>query len=700
MDYKQLAGVDLDEYHLVEIIGSGGMSAVYRAYQEELERNVAVKVLSSQLATDTSYITRFNQEAKIAASLEHSHIVPVYDFGIRDEMMYVVMRLLTGGTLRDKMRGDAMNPHEAMAIITAVAQALDYAHGRNIVHRDVKPGNVMFDAQGMAYLVDFGIARATQHDMSLTADNIVLGTPLYMPPEQWQGVTPVAATDQYALAVIAYEMLTGYPAFAGASSQNLMYQHMNDVPIPANQANPQLSPEVALVLNRAMAKSATDRYPLISNFANALRQAIQQPATRATMEHPVPAISSQQAETVMRQPAPQPEPSPQPTYQPPSPTPQAKRDVSNTTFIIGGGFAGLILLTVLVIGGGFALIQFTNRGNNDNNDSGSVVIDDSTNEDVAPTPILPDSPTLTPLPLPDIDIVGLSNAVVSERATLVNEPTIPVRDATFSPDGQVVVSAHGDGTIRFWRNGVATTRNAHADVASTLDFTPNGQFVASGGRDNVVHIWQVDTAEKVQSLTGHTSVIRDLEFSADGTRLATASEDQTIRVWRVSDWSLEATLRGHNNTVYALAFSPDGTLLASGGQGNRVHLWDMTELRFNRYLDAHLEAVRDVDFSPDGQKIVSSSTDNSIKIWDLSSNRVLHSMDGHGRDVWTVVFSPDGAMIASGGRDNNMRLWETTTGNQLQNITSMSGWVLGIDFSADGSKIVTASGDGTVRLWE
>lgn len=701
MDYKQLAGVDLDEYSLVEVIGSGGMSAVYRAYQEELERHVAVKVLSSQLANDDNYITRFNQEAKIAASLEHPHIVPVYDFGVHREMMYVVMRYLTGGTLRDKMRGEAMNLNEAMNIISAVAHALDYAHGRQIVHRDVKPGNIMFDTQGMVYLVDFGIARATQQDMNLTAENMVMGTPRYMPPEQWRGVTPVPATDQYALAVIAYEMFTGIPAFAGASSQNLMYQHVNDMPMPANQANPQLSPDVATVLNRAMAKSPTDRYPLISNFANALRQAILQPPTPATMQHPVPeTVQHQASETALNQKAPQPAPKPQPSYQAPAPPHQAEpeRSTSTTTSIIGGGLVGLILLVVIVIVGGFAITQFNNRGDNDDNDS-DVAVDDNDNEDISPV-TLSDSPTVTPLPRPDIEIIGLTNDVISERATLVNEPTIPVRDATFSPDGQIIVSAHGDGTIRFWRDGVPAIRNAHQDVASTVDFTPNGQFVASGGRDNVVHIWQVDTAEKVQSLTGHTAVIRDLEFSADGTRLATASEDQTIRIWRVSDWSLEATLRGQNNTVYSVAFSPDGTLLASGGQGNRVHLWDMTELRFNRYLDSHTEAVRDVDFSPDDRKLVSSSTDNTIKIWDLNSNSVLQSMNGHGRDVWTVIFSPDGQMIASGGRDNNLRLWETETGRELQNINSMSGWVLGVDFSADGSQVVSASGDGTVRLWE
>jgi|GEM_PF-2739609 len=697
MDYKRLAGVVLDEYRLVDMMGSGGMSAVYRAYQEELDRHVAVKVLSSQLSTDSSYVARFNQEAKIAASLEHPHIVPVYDFGIHDDnMMFVVMRLLTGGTLLDKFDGQPMNKHEVITIVTAIAQALDYAHGRNIVHRDVKPGNIMFDGQGTTYLVDFGIARATQQtDVNLTAQNMVLGTPLYMPPEQWRGTTPVPATDQYALAVIAYQMVTGVPAFAGDSPQNLMYQHLNEMPSPANQMNPQLSSEVATVLNRAMSKTPTDRYPLITNFANALKQALQQPPTPVTVESQLP-------ETVVNQPAPQPQPiyqppAPQPT---PAPTPMVQSPSSNTmTNVIGGGMVGLILLVVIIIGGGFAITQFQNRGNNDTDttdvgDAGEVVPTEIILTGEAPS----DGVQLTPL-VPE-DIVGLGNFPLNQRATLVNEPTIPVRDAVYSPDGQVIASAHGDGTIRFWRGGTVTSRAGHEESGSTVDFSPDGQFVVSGGRDNDAKIWRVSDAQLVQTLSGHTGVLRDVEFSPDGSRLATASEDTTINIWRVSDWTLEKTLTEHDTRVLGLAWNHDGTLLASGGNDNRVHLWDMTELRFVRYLEAHSEQVRDVDFSPDGQLLVSSSTDNTLKIWDVESGNVLHSMDGHGRDVWTVMFSPDGQMVASGGRDNTLRLWDVATGAQLDNITAHAGWVLGIDFAPDGSEMVSAGGDGTIRIWE
>ena len=699
MDYKQLAGVELDEYSLVEIVGAGGMSAVYRSYQEELDRYVAVKVLSSQLANDTSYIARFNQEAKMAASLEHPHIVPVYDFGIHDEMMYVVMRLLMGGTLRDKMQGLAMNKHEVMHIITAIAQALDYAHGRNIVHRDVKPGNIMFDAQRIPYLVDFGIAKATQQqDLELTANNMVMGTPVYMPPEQWKGEQPLPATDQYALAVIAYEMLTGFPAFAGTSSQNLMYQHINDMPKLAHQLNSALPTQVSDVLQRALSKNAEDRYPQISNFANALGQALQQALAPETLQHRAhETVEHRAVETVARQASPQPVPAQAPVQ---DQSPQALPPMYEATSpnkmnsMIAGGIAGVILLTVLVLGGGFILMQFTNR------DDKSIPTSQAENPANNNNDELVEAPTLTPLPAPEIDLVGLSNFPLSQRVILSDEPTIPVRDTVYSPDGQIIASAHGDGTIRFWRGSNVSTHPAHTDVASALSFSPDGQYLASVGRDNNVKIWRVSDGQNIQTLSGHTAALRDVEFSPDGQRLATASEDLTIGIWRVSDWSLETMLRGHENRVFGLAWSPDSTLLASGGQEARIYLWDMTALRFTRYLVGHEESVRDVDFSPDGRKLVSSSTDDSIKIWDLETSRSLHTMGGHGRDVWTVVFSPNGRTIASGGRDNNLRIWDTETGTQLDNITSHAGWLLGVDFAPDGSAIVTASGDGTVRIWE
>lgn len=380
MNIRQLAGLDIDEYKLVSLIGQGGMSAVYRAYQEELDRDVAIKILSDQLAEDPNYIKRFQSEAKMAARLEHSYIVPVYDFGVQDNLSYVAMRLLNN-TLTDKMyASQAMSMNDVLMMLEQVAKALDYAHSKGIVHRDVKPGNIMFDDTRTAYLVDFGIAKATQQaDTGLTAENMVLGTPSYMSPELWRGEAPIGASDQYALAIVVFQVLTGQLPFQADNPSAVMYKHLNeDVPV-ASQLNPNLSYAVADVIQRGMHKDPRKRYPLVSNFVNALTQAITTPTSAvATQERPAvpdsPDYSVAQfsgepkmRETVPIQVVPRPPQQAQSNHpagasrQIPRPRRPRKQNRQNTVMmqVARGGIIGLgLILLLLIIGLAVAIYLF------------------------------------------------------------------------------------------------------------------------------------------------------------------------------------------------------------------------------------------------------------------------------------------------------------------------------------------------------
>ncbi|HEX2621777.1 MAG TPA: serine/threonine-protein kinase, partial [Phototrophicaceae bacterium] len=188
----QLSGLTLGQYELRDLLGQGGMGAVYRAYQRSLNREIAVKLLKAQTEQIPGYLERFAREAQTAATLEHPHIVAVHDFGhqmLEDEteLYYIIMRLLTGGSLADRLKdGRMLSLNETSSILTQLASALDYAHQRGVIHRDIKPGNIMFDAQGSAYIVDFGIARLTNLE-TLTETGMAMGTPAYMAPEQWRG---------------------------------------------------------------------------------------------------------------------------------------------------------------------------------------------------------------------------------------------------------------------------------------------------------------------------------------------------------------------------------------------------------------------------------------------------------------------------------------------------------------------------------
>ncbi|HEX3050616.1 MAG TPA: serine/threonine protein kinase [Aggregatilineaceae bacterium] len=281
MTINQLAGKQLGQYEVRELIGSGGMSVVYRGYQLSLKRDVAIKVLS--LVEDEDSLRRFNREAEIAAKLEHRSIIPVFDYGTQDGISYVVMRLLTGGTLAQQISGRHFVPYplpEAADLLKQIGSALDYAHSRGAIHRDIKPSNIMFDSDGGAYIVDFGIAKLLEGAGQLTATGRIMGTPLYMPPEQWRTEPAVPASDQYALAVVAYQMVTGRTPFEAPTPHGLMYQHLNET--PPTLIHTDVPPAIATVLHKALSKNPQDRYPNITAFAKAFEAAI--PSKRQTRE--------------------------------------------------------------------------------------------------------------------------------------------------------------------------------------------------------------------------------------------------------------------------------------------------------------------------------------------------------------------------------------------------------------------------------
>ncbi|HEX3054011.1 MAG TPA: serine/threonine-protein kinase, partial [Aggregatilineaceae bacterium] len=200
MGMANLSGTILGQYELRDLIGIGGMGTVYRGFQAGLRREVAVKVMSPQLALHPGYLERFNREAQTAASLVHHHIIPIHDYGTQQGYSYIVMRLLTGGTLAQRMeQGSLPSISETVELLKQLASALDYAHSQGVIHRDIKPSNIMFDNQGTAYLVDFGIAKLTEATQALTSSGTAMGTPAYMSPEQWRAEELTPAVDQYAL---------------------------------------------------------------------------------------------------------------------------------------------------------------------------------------------------------------------------------------------------------------------------------------------------------------------------------------------------------------------------------------------------------------------------------------------------------------------------------------------------------------------
>lgn len=282
MASQNLSGYQLGNYQLLQLLGEGGMGSVYRARQITLGREVAVKVLPAYLSAKPDFVTRFRREAETVAKLDrHPNIVSILEFDTQDGISYVVMPLLSGGSLSDRLRGvERFSLEHTSDLLQKLAGALDFAHAQGIIHRDIKPDNIMFDEFDTPLIVDFGIAKiVTGQVTTLTQQGAAVGTPAFMAPEQWKAKPVEPATDQYSLAIVVYMLLTGQLPFTAETPQGLMYLHIEEPPAPPSLYRRDIPDAVSAVLLKALSKDPRQRYPTVTAFAQAFDQAVRSAPT-------------------------------------------------------------------------------------------------------------------------------------------------------------------------------------------------------------------------------------------------------------------------------------------------------------------------------------------------------------------------------------------------------------------------------------
>jgi eukaryotic-like serine/threonine-protein kinase len=339
-----------DRYEVGRLLGTGGMAEVYEGRDRLLARRVAIKVLLGELGQDPSFLARFKREAQAAASLSHPNVVAVYDTGVQDSTHFIVMEYVEGRTLRDLLRIGGPPPPERAALIAAdVCNALAAAHARGLIHRDVKPANVMLTPDGTVKVMDFGIARATSSD-TITQTHAVIGTAQYISPEQVEGREVDARSDLYSLGCLLYEMLTGRVPFAGESPVSIAYRHVREDPVPPRRINPRIPPALEAITLRAMAKHPANRYQTAAELRADLERAL---AGRPLAAAPAPVGGFD---------------GPAPVTQAMPPLPYGYQPGGHPDELTAGGYAGrpkrrgrvaavvLSLLTVLLAAGAFAVV--------------------------------------------------------------------------------------------------------------------------------------------------------------------------------------------------------------------------------------------------------------------------------------------------------------------------------------------------------
>jgi WD40 repeat protein/serine/threonine protein kinase len=271
---EELVGQRIKGYELRDMIGVGGFGAVYRAYQPQVGREVAIKIILPTYANHPDFIRRFEVEAQVIARLEHPHIIPLYDYWRDAEGAYLVMRFLKGGSLRDRLKNGPLSLEQTSKMLDQIAGALAVAHRQGVIHRDIKPDNILLDDDGNAYLTDFGIAKDLAGGGNVTQADMVIGSPAYLSPEQVKSEEVVPQSDIYSLGVVLYEVLTGEHPFPGLPVTTLLIKHLQD-PLPHLQMSHQDIPEgVDEVIQRSTAKSVAERFPDAPTLAAAFRRVI------------------------------------------------------------------------------------------------------------------------------------------------------------------------------------------------------------------------------------------------------------------------------------------------------------------------------------------------------------------------------------------------------------------------------------------
>jgi serine/threonine protein kinase len=272
-----LIGKTIGKYQIQELLGRGGMGSIYRASHPTLDRDVAIKLIHLDKATDPHMAERFRREARVVAALRHAGIVQIYDFDIEADMLYMVMEYVPGESLAQRLdgiqaQGGRLPLDEALRLFKAIAEAAAYAHRQGVVHCDLKPGNVLLSTTGLPILTDFGISKFIS-GQRLTVTGDIMGTPHYMAPEQAAGGNVSTHTDVYGLGVILYELVTGVLPFNGDTSMSIAFKHVYEAPPPPRRLNPEISPALEQVILTAIAKAPTDRYPTARELLTALEAA-------------------------------------------------------------------------------------------------------------------------------------------------------------------------------------------------------------------------------------------------------------------------------------------------------------------------------------------------------------------------------------------------------------------------------------------
>ncbi len=704
-------GQQFGNYRLERLLGQGGFAEVYLGQHVYLNNRAAIKLLHAHLVGNDA--EHFLAEAKTLVDLVHPNIVRILDFAVHNGLPFLIMEYVPGGTLRHQHPTGSRLPLELVVrYIKQVASALQYAHDRHLIHRDVKPENMLLGKNQEIVLSDFGIATVAQSSDPLKKKDI-LGTPHYMAPEQISG-RPQVASDQYALGVVAYEWLCGDVPFHGPGL-HIMAQHKSRPVPPLRDTAPWVPHEIEKVVLKALAKDPQHRYASVQEFADALDHAYQRDLSRTLSLHSatasLPVTAPQRAASFL------------------SSTVQSVRGkLSRRTVVFASGG---VLLAGGLAGGAWWLNALRLA------QSSAALVYRGHVGAVRAVAWAPGGKSVASAG--EDSTVQIWDATKLQTLFTYHGHASRVNAVAWSPpSGKYLASASQDGTVQIWdaTNGHSSFPSSdHATIAAS--WSHDGQYIAIG-YDETIQVWEAASSNIVSVFTHHSDIVLTTSWSPDGTLIASGSADGTMYVWNVATglihmsstrkgilqavaWSangnvalgyqdgyvavMDATSKrtifssSDAQSMQTLLWSPDGTRLAALNQAGAVLLWDIAPDKSQLHLKYTGYTSKSLAWSPDNTRIVSGGNDGTVQIWDVTTGKAVATYQSDLPSVLSIAWSPDGSKIACSGSSNELHIWNATNGDALLTCSGSFKLAWAVTWLSDGKQVAAAGDDNNVYLW-
>lgn len=682
-------GKQFGNYRILHLLGKGGFAQVYLGEHIYLNTMAAIKVLHANLPEND--LQAFLSEAQMVAHLRHPHIVRVLEFGVTPEHVpFLAMTYAPHGTLRQRHpKGTVVPLENIVAYITQVAAALQFAHAQKLVHRDVKPENMLIGHNDEVLLSDFGIAVAARNTLSQSREEIG-GTVFYMAPEQLQG-RPRPASDQYALGVIAYEWLCGTLPFTGSAFMEIAFHQMQSPPPPLYSRNPNISPAIEEVIMRALAKEPSARFEHIQAFAQALEAACytSSPSIPLPLAPFIPPAYSDANPS-----APDVAPLRDPAAATLKFTFSSGDDPVQSSPTLPGRFSRRVAVTTLagvlglgVLGGGFAWAELTHT-------------------------------SAVPQPAPRLVFSVLPSRPPGTTLAIYSQHTGPVTSLSWSPYGKWITSSSEDKTVHVWSpsktgKGQSFIYSGHTDKVMAVAWSSDGKYIASGSNDKTVRVWNApytnsnNVGETLIVYQGSNSVIPALAWSPDSKRIASTTLTNMVQTWDANSGkhasyyqdAAQSAPQPAPGPANSVAWSPDGFYIASSVL--YVSVWNISnENRLVTYSGQNFIIVHGLAWSPDSKRVASAGEDKTVQIWDATTGTTLITYKGHTDAVYAVSWSPDGKYLASASRDKTVQIWEASSGKHVVTYRGHTATVTTVAWYGDSRHVASGGADKKVLIWQ